>query len=268
MTDALPLPLPSFPPFRCSSSSIWLFQVKTANSDYPLHALFYRLASLFRLPIRPLFVFDGNARPDVKRGKTVPKTTKGGGMANERAFREMIDAFGFDSWTVSRSWFCWVWRGGSVCVEGTGRGGEEGEVELTFAFFSRSVASGSWRSRGRARLSQFGRFPRCCSDGGRRCVDLWRDRGVRQVSLREGEGGGESSRLVADRCSFPTSSAPNPRRDTSSTFRSTISLTLRKSIKLAITRSSSLLSCREETTIRFVLFSLALPSFSSSCTPI
>ncbi|KAL7411616.1 hypothetical protein BDY24DRAFT_127648 [Mrakia frigida] len=81
-------------------ASIWLFQVKTANSDYPLHALFYRLASLFRLPIRPLFVFDGNARPDVKRGKTVPKTTKGGGMANERAFREMIDAFGFDSWTA------------------------------------------------------------------------------------------------------------------------------------------------------------------------
>lgn len=48
-----------------------------------------------------MFVFDGNARPDVKRGKTVPKMMKGGGMSNERAFRDMIDAFGFDSWNVS-----------------------------------------------------------------------------------------------------------------------------------------------------------------------
>jgi hypothetical protein len=61
------------------------------------------LSTLFDLPIRPLFVFDGNLRPDVKRGRTVPKMRKAGGqgMLNERSFRDMIDAFGFDAWTVS-----------------------------------------------------------------------------------------------------------------------------------------------------------------------
>lgn len=91
----LPLPPSRLPPY-----SIWLFQIN--SSEFSLRSYTHRLATLYRLPIRPLFVFDGPERPDVKRGKQVVKDGQEG-MDNERAFRGMIEAYGFDSWDVSNT---------------------------------------------------------------------------------------------------------------------------------------------------------------------
>ena len=53
--------------------SIWLFQVQAGRGgkNPELRTLFYRLLKVLSLPIHPLFVYDGPAKPPFKRGKAV-----------------------------------------------------------------------------------------------------------------------------------------------------------------------------------------------------
>ncbi|KAG6807721.1 hypothetical protein H0H92_006610 [Tricholoma furcatifolium] len=76
-------------------ASAWLCQVRFhhGNTRHPeLVALFARLVELLQLPVAPYFVFDGNERPKVKRGKRVG--------ANphwlEDEFKELLSCFSFD----------------------------------------------------------------------------------------------------------------------------------------------------------------------------
>ncbi|CAA7267181.1 unnamed protein product [Cyclocybe aegerita] len=62
---------------------------KTKNPE--LATLFARCARLFKLPICPLFVFDGPGRPKNKRGKKV----RGTRLWLEQDFKTMLDGFGF-----------------------------------------------------------------------------------------------------------------------------------------------------------------------------
>jgi Holliday junction resolvase YEN1 len=69
-----------------------------AGENPELRGILYRLARLLHAPVTPLFVFDGPARPSIKRGKhVVPKAhwlTSG--------MQELITAFGFFWYTVSQ----------------------------------------------------------------------------------------------------------------------------------------------------------------------
>ncbi len=54
--------------------------------------LFFRLARFLALPILPVFVFDGPAKPNYKRNKI----TRPGQHALTGSFKAMIEAFGFE----------------------------------------------------------------------------------------------------------------------------------------------------------------------------
>lgn len=77
--------------------SIWSFQIKAAiGGAHPdLRTLFYRLCKLLLLGISPLFVFDGDDRPEFKRNKCV-----GGLEYNSqhlfKPMKKLIELFGFD----------------------------------------------------------------------------------------------------------------------------------------------------------------------------
>jgi Holliday junction resolvase YEN1 len=67
-----------------------------AGQNPELRVLFYRLATLSRLPISAVFVFDGDRRPKIKRGKAVRMfphwlTT---------SFKKLAEAYGFYCHTV------------------------------------------------------------------------------------------------------------------------------------------------------------------------
>lgn len=79
-------------------TSIWLKQCATSTAGptmfYPwleLQTFLYKLASLFNVGVQVLLVFDGPARPAVKRGKLV----RGRSMPHERTIEQLADAFGF-----------------------------------------------------------------------------------------------------------------------------------------------------------------------------
>lgn len=83
------------------SNSIWFTAIQVAIRHQKLHtqlgphpelrALFGRLAHLSKIPVTPVFVFDGASRPKVKRGKQVKKMPH---WLTKR-FEEMVVAFGF-----------------------------------------------------------------------------------------------------------------------------------------------------------------------------
>ena len=88
--------------------SIWMNQAHLAVKNSPgkgtragenpaVRNLFYRLGRLLKLPIFPLFIFDGDKRPRNKRGIAV-KTTKRHWLT--LPFQKLIDAFGFSWYTV------------------------------------------------------------------------------------------------------------------------------------------------------------------------
>jgi len=54
--------------------------------------LFFRLARFLALPILPVFVFDGPAKPNYKRNKK----TRPGQHTLTGSFKAMIEAFGFE----------------------------------------------------------------------------------------------------------------------------------------------------------------------------
>lgn len=85
-----------FPP-----RSIWLVSVEHISKAHtkvdPLKILLHKLLRLLASPLAPLFVFDGPLRPDTKRGKTIDTRTP---VVNERRFREMARALGFQCWTA------------------------------------------------------------------------------------------------------------------------------------------------------------------------
>ncbi|KAJ7093743.1 PIN domain-like protein [Mycena epipterygia] len=85
-------------------ASIWMYQAERAvtpsnaqrGPNPQLRVLFYRLATLLELPIRVVFVFDGPARPEFKRGTRV--LTHGHWLTDQ--FRELIRHFGYHSYTA------------------------------------------------------------------------------------------------------------------------------------------------------------------------
>ncbi|KAJ7664883.1 PIN domain-like protein [Mycena rosella] len=84
--------------------SIWMYQVDRAitytnaraGPNPQLRALFYRLAALLELPIRVVFVFDGPARPIIKRNTRV--NTNGHWLTAQ--FQALIRDFGYHSHTA------------------------------------------------------------------------------------------------------------------------------------------------------------------------
>jgi Holliday junction resolvase YEN1 len=62
-----------------------------AGENSVLRVLFFRLCRLSALPVIPIFVFDGNDRPSVKRGVKVKEKAH---WLTER-FQCFIEAFGF-----------------------------------------------------------------------------------------------------------------------------------------------------------------------------
>ena len=68
-----------------------------AGENPAVRNLFYRLCHLLKLPLAPIFVFDGAKRPQNKRGIAV-KTTKRHWLT--LPFQRFIDAFGFSWYTV------------------------------------------------------------------------------------------------------------------------------------------------------------------------
>ncbi|RDB18870.1 Flap endonuclease GEN 1 [Hypsizygus marmoreus] len=87
-------------------TSLWYSQCQTEFQHPGLHAqrrenpelraLFYRLAALLRLPITPVFVFDGGKRPPYKRWKTAKYRP----IWYSGHFEKMIRAFGFHCHTA------------------------------------------------------------------------------------------------------------------------------------------------------------------------
>jgi holliday junction resolvase YEN1 len=67
-----------------------------AGENPVLRLLFFRLCRLSALPVIPIFVFDGNDRPSVKRGVKV----KGKAHWLTERFQCFIEAFGFHWYTV------------------------------------------------------------------------------------------------------------------------------------------------------------------------
>lgn len=63
-----------------------------------MRTLFYRLCRLLRLHTRAIFVFDGEGRAEIKRGKKVKKTPHW----LRRAFVHMLALFGFTVYEVTR----------------------------------------------------------------------------------------------------------------------------------------------------------------------
>lgn len=82
-------------------ASIWFFHAENstdAGNNPELRLLFFRLCKISRLPILPLFVFDGRMRPKVKRGS---KYGKSGSHSLTNGFKEMLECFGMEWRTVS-----------------------------------------------------------------------------------------------------------------------------------------------------------------------
>jgi Holliday junction resolvase YEN1 len=75
--------------------------IKHGNADAgrnpQLRILFYRAARLLSLPICVVFVFDGPARPAIKRGTKV--LTHGHWLTG--SFQKLIEAFGYHWYMVS-----------------------------------------------------------------------------------------------------------------------------------------------------------------------
>ena len=74
--------------------SIWLFQCQAAQGgeNAELRTFFYRLCRLSICGIQALFVFDGPAKPPIKRGKASRHSAKHG------LLKKMLKLFGFPSW--------------------------------------------------------------------------------------------------------------------------------------------------------------------------
>lgn len=81
-------------------ASIWFHHAafSKGGENWELRTLFFRLISLLKLPILPLFVFDGRERPKVKRGSRLGKS---GSHALSKNFKEFLDAFGIE-WREAR----------------------------------------------------------------------------------------------------------------------------------------------------------------------
>ncbi|KAJ7798867.1 PIN domain-like protein [Mycena olivaceomarginata] len=85
-------------------ASIWMYQVAEAlnygntraGPNPHLRVLYYRLVTLLQLPLRIVFVFDGPARPEFKRGTRV--LTHGHWLTPQ--FRELIHHFGYHCHTA------------------------------------------------------------------------------------------------------------------------------------------------------------------------
>ncbi|RPD73836.1 PIN domain-like protein, partial [Lentinus tigrinus ALCF2SS1-7] len=83
-------------------ASIWLHHASYSagpkgqdrGAKPELRTLLFRLATLSKLPVSVLFVFDGRQRPKVKRGS---KMGKSGTHGLARGFRDIIDLFGMDA---------------------------------------------------------------------------------------------------------------------------------------------------------------------------
>lgn len=91
------------------TGSIWMTQTQAvfhhagvhmqAGENPELRTIYFRLARLLKLPVVPIFVFDGPGRPPVKRGKQV--RSKPHWLTD--GFKRLVDAFGFHSHDVSTS---------------------------------------------------------------------------------------------------------------------------------------------------------------------
>jgi hypothetical protein len=75
---------------------VLLYESSRLRREVALGRLYEHLVDLLRLPILPLFVFDGPTRPTMKRRRQVYV----GAFHIERDFRDIVDAFGFESWTA------------------------------------------------------------------------------------------------------------------------------------------------------------------------
>lgn len=75
-------------------ASIWFFHAEYGKEgENPvLRTLFFRCATLMKLPFLPLFVFDGPKRPDFKRGKRINKA----GNKLIPGMKRIVEAFGFE----------------------------------------------------------------------------------------------------------------------------------------------------------------------------
>ncbi|KAG2153896.1 hypothetical protein DEU56DRAFT_771728 [Suillus clintonianus] len=76
-------------------ASIWYQHcVHSKGGENPeLRLLFFRLCSLARLPFLPLFVFDGDERPKIKRGSKMGKT---GSHSLTSGMKKLLDIFGIE----------------------------------------------------------------------------------------------------------------------------------------------------------------------------
>jgi Holliday junction resolvase YEN1 len=72
------------------------FHHSQAGANPELRTLFFRLARLLQFPVNLLFIFDGEGRPSIKRGKKVIKTPH---WLTERV-QEMLGLFGFNWYKV------------------------------------------------------------------------------------------------------------------------------------------------------------------------
>ncbi|KDR75394.1 hypothetical protein GALMADRAFT_249443 [Galerina marginata CBS 339.88] len=81
-------------------ASIWFHHASfSKGGENPeMRGLFFRLIFFAKLPIIPLFVFDGRERPKIKRGS---KLGKSGNHPRERGFKHLLDAFGME-WREAR----------------------------------------------------------------------------------------------------------------------------------------------------------------------
>jgi len=79
-------------------ASIWFFHAEHGKEgENPvLRTLFFRCATLLKVPFLPLFVFDGPKRPDFKRGKRINKA----GNKLIPGMKRIVEAFGFEWRTV------------------------------------------------------------------------------------------------------------------------------------------------------------------------
>jgi hypothetical protein len=91
---------------QAAHCSIWLYQTValyhnprhvSSGANPEMRTLFYKFAHLLNSCIVPMFVFDGPARPPVKRSRLV----RPGAHWLTDDLRELIDAFGFYSHQVS-----------------------------------------------------------------------------------------------------------------------------------------------------------------------
>lgn len=83
-------------------ASIWYqhAQYTPGGANPQVRQLFFRLLNLMKLPILPLFVFDGRERPRIKRGSKLGKT---GSHNLNKKMKEMLDIFGME-WREVSPW--------------------------------------------------------------------------------------------------------------------------------------------------------------------